>query len=112
MSDLQMIMASSLDKVQCLQEALVSLGAAKLAFDLLASNGHTPAAYASALRLMAALSEGSATARMAVTGTGLIARLAFFPESAGNSGPVAQGEGWVLQNYIRQLLGLVSTLGL
>ena len=79
------------------KDSLVALGAVKLAFDLLASNGHSPAAYASALRLMAALCEGSASAQMAVTGTGLCARLAMFPESAGNSGPVAQGgEGRVV----------------
>ena len=55
----------------------------------------SPAAYASALRLMSALCEGSATAQMAVTGTGLLTRLAAFPEGVGYAGPVAEGgRGW------------------
>lgn len=69
----------------------MALGAAKLVFDLLASNGHSPAAYAAALRLMAALCEGSVAAQRAMTGTGLLARLSAFPEGAGNAGPIAQG---------------------
>ncbi|GAX82187.1 hypothetical protein CEUSTIGMA_g9615.t1 [Chlamydomonas eustigma] len=83
------------------QEALVALGGTKLLYDLLMSNGHTPATYAAAIQLLVALCECNVNAQLVVTGSGLLGRIGQFPQGSGYAGPLAASYCMLISQLLR-----------